>query len=57
MDNPIEYIPLGLYVIRGDNVAIISDTTTQQDDNNNNEENNDNDIRAYPIKPVIQMTD
>ena len=48
-DGPVEVVPLGLYVVRGDNVAIISDR-----DEDKESEVGLSDVRAGPIKPVAQ---
>ena len=46
LDSPMEKVELGLFVVRGDNVAVISDG---EDDEKEEEEV---DIRAEPIKEI-----
>lgn len=46
MDGPPEKVELGLSVVRGDNVAVVSEgegETVEGDD-----------VRAEPIKPIVQ---
>lgn len=31
-DNPVQIVPLGLYIIRGDNIAIVGDVDAEKDD-------------------------
>ena len=45
MESPVEKVELGLFVVRGDNVAVISDG---EDDEKDEEE----DVRAEPIKEI-----
>ena len=49
LDVPVELVPLGLYIIRGDNVAIISELDEVKD-----AEMDLASIRADPIKPLQQ---
>ena len=42
-DEEVEMVPLGLYVIRGDNVALVGEATDWKDD-----------LRAEPIQPIKQ---
>eukprot|EP00574_Skeletonema_japonicum_P009406 CAMPEP_0201727414 /NCGR_PEP_ID=MMETSP0593-20130828/12257_1 /ASSEMBLY_ACC=CAM_ASM_000672 /TAXON_ID=267983 /ORGANISM="Skeletonema japonicum, Strain CCMP2506" /LENGTH=103 /DNA_ID=CAMNT_0048219215 /DNA_START=238 /DNA_END=549 /DNA_ORIENTATION=+ len=53
MEAPVEKVELGLFVVRGDNVAVISevDTTADGDDDNDGK---DEDVRAEPIPPIVQ---
>jgi len=46
MESPVEKVELGLFVVRGDNVAVISDG---EDDEKDEEEE---DVRAEPIKEI-----
>ena len=51
LDSPMEKVELGLFVVRGDNVAVISDC----DGENGNEEGGgeeEEDIRAEPIREI-----
>uniref|UniRef100_A0A7S4IN79 U6 snRNA-associated Sm-like protein LSm8 n=1 Tax=Odontella aurita TaxID=265563 RepID=A0A7S4IN79_9STRA len=50
-DSPVEVVPLGLYVIRGDNVAIIADLDEEKEG-----EADLLDVRAEPLRPVVQQT-
>lgn len=50
-DTEVEVVPLGLYVIRGDNVAVIADTRDQDDDNKISWETQP----ANPIRPLMQQ--
>ena len=50
MEAPVEKVELGLFVVRGDNVAVISENTTTTDDDGNG----DDDVRAEPIPPIVQ---
>jgi len=43
----VEKVELGLFVVRGDNVAVISEVTTADD-------GKDEDVRAEPIPPIVQ---
>ena len=48
LDSPMEKVELGLFVVRGDNVAVISDSDGE---NNGNEEGGEEeDIRAEPMR-------
>ena len=47
MEAPVEKVELGLFVVRGDNVAVISEVTTADD-------GKDEDVRAEPIPPIVQ---
>ena len=47
MEAPVEKVELGLFVVRGDNVAVISEVTTAVD-------GKDEDVRAEPIPPIVQ---
>jgi len=50
LDSPMEKVELGLFVVRGDNVAVISDSDGE---NNGNEEGGEEeDIRAEPIREI-----
>lgn len=51
MDSPMEKVELGLFVVRGDNVAIIAECEEgdKGDDNGGMEEE---DVRAEPIKEI-----
>ena len=51
MDAPMEKVELGLFVVRGDNVALISEVTETTTTNNDGEEE---DVRAEPIPPIVQ---
>ncbi|AAW41037.1 hypothetical protein CNBA5220 [Cryptococcus deneoformans B-3501A] len=44
MDQGVEMIPLGLYVIKGDNVAVVAELDEEKDSTINY-----NDIRAEPL--------
>eukprot|EP00586_Coscinodiscus_wailesii_P014867 CAMPEP_0172502236 /NCGR_PEP_ID=MMETSP1066-20121228/158069_1 /TAXON_ID=671091 /ORGANISM="Coscinodiscus wailesii, Strain CCMP2513" /LENGTH=99 /DNA_ID=CAMNT_0013277423 /DNA_START=72 /DNA_END=371 /DNA_ORIENTATION=+ len=48
-DAPVELVPLGLYVIRGDNVAVVGNLDEERDGMRDLREE-----RAVPIKPVMQ---
>src|SRR6056300_1268047 len=52
MDAPMEKVELGLFVVRGDNVAVISEVTAKSTDGDKDEE--DEDVRAEPIPPIVQ---
>ena len=45
---PLEQVPLGLYIIRGDNIAMIAETDPIKDAATDWEN-----LRAEPLKPVI----
>ncbi|KAL7460016.1 hypothetical protein ACHAXS_001341 [Conticribra weissflogii] len=49
---PVERVPLGLFVVRGDNVAIISDCGGKDDDEDEGKQ--DEGVRAEPIKAIHQ---
>lgn len=44
----VEQVQLGLYIIRGDNIAVIGEVDEELDS-----EINLNDIRAEPLNPVV----
>ncbi|KAL3793957.1 hypothetical protein HJC23_009440 [Cyclotella cryptica] len=46
-DGPVERVELGLSVVRGDNVAVVSDTDGRV-------EGDESELRADPIKPIVQ---
>lgn len=52
MDAPMEKVELGLFVVRGDNVAVISEVTAAS--TNGDREEEDEDVRAEPIPPIVQ---
>ena len=54
MDAPMEKVELGLFVVRGDNVAVISEVTATSGTNNGDREEEDEDVRAEPIPPIVQ---
>lgn len=54
MDAPMEKVELGLFVVRGDNVAVISEVTVTSGTNNGDREEEDEDVRAEPIPPIVQ---
>lgn len=55
MDAPMEKVELGLFVVRGDNVAVISEVTATSGTNNGDrEEEDEDDVRAEPIPPIVQ---
>ena len=49
LDSPMEKVELGLFVVKGDNVAVISDCDGE---NGNEEEGEEEDIRAEPIREI-----
>ena len=49
LDSPMEKVELGLFVVRGDNVAVISDSDGE---NGNEEGGEEEDIRAEPIREI-----
>ena len=49
LDSPMEKVELGLFVVRGDNVAVISDCDGE---NGNEEGGEEEDIRAEPIREI-----
>ena len=53
MDAPMEKVELGLFVVRGDNVAVISEVTVTSGTNGDREDE-DEDVRAEPIPPIVQ---
>jgi U6 snRNA-associated Sm-like protein LSm8 len=52
MDAPMEKVELGLFVVRGDNVAVISEITDTS--TNGDREEEEEDVRAEPIPPIVQ---
>lgn len=57
MENPVERVELGLFVVRGDNVAVIGDDgrldgNKDDDDAEGGEEGDEDDVRAEPIKEI-----
>jgi U6 snRNA-associated Sm-like protein LSm8 len=50
MEAPVEKVELGLFVVRGDNVAVISEVTAAE----NEAGGKDEDVRAEPIPPIVQ---
>mmetsp|Transcript_32508 Transcript_32508/g.64452 ORF Transcript_32508/g.64452 Transcript_32508/m.64452 type:complete len:101 (-) Transcript_32508:251-553(-) len=52
LDAPVELVPLGLYVIRGDNVAVVGDC----DDGAGDDDGTLEDARADPIPPIVHAT-
>lgn len=50
MEAPVEKVELGLFVVRGDNVAVISEVVAAADGDGKDEE----DVRAEPIPPIVQ---
>ncbi len=48
VDTEVEVVPLGLYVIRGDNVAVIADTRKDEEDEWKKR-------TAKPINPIVQQ--
>eukprot|EP00579_Thalassiosira_antarctica_P032786 CAMPEP_0201999656 /NCGR_PEP_ID=MMETSP0905-20130828/6177_1 /ASSEMBLY_ACC=CAM_ASM_000554 /TAXON_ID=420261 /ORGANISM="Thalassiosira antarctica, Strain CCMP982" /LENGTH=99 /DNA_ID=CAMNT_0048555927 /DNA_START=184 /DNA_END=483 /DNA_ORIENTATION=- len=48
MESPMERVELGLFVVRGDNVAVISDCASGEDDDDGEED----DVRAEPIQQI-----
>mmetsp|Transcript_6035 Transcript_6035/g.8794 ORF Transcript_6035/g.8794 Transcript_6035/m.8794 type:complete len:102 (-) Transcript_6035:325-630(-) len=51
MEAPVEKVELGLFVVRGDNVAVISEVVATAD---GDEDGKDEDVRAEPIPPIVQ---
>ena len=49
LDSPMEKVELGLFVVRGDNDAVISDSDGE---NGNEEGGEEEDIRAEPIREI-----
>lgn len=47
----MEKVELGLFVVRGDNVAVISEVVATAD---GDEDGKDEDVRAEPIPPIVQ---
>mmetsp|Transcript_8268 Transcript_8268/g.14986 ORF Transcript_8268/g.14986 Transcript_8268/m.14986 type:complete len:99 (-) Transcript_8268:128-424(-) len=47
MESPMERVELGLFVVRGDNVAVISDCGGEDDD-----DGEEDDVRAEPIQQI-----
>jgi len=56
MEAPMEKVELGLFVVRGDNVAVIAEVMTANTDNENggNDDDEEEDVRAEPIPPIVQ---
>lgn len=52
-DGPVDVVPLGLYVIRGDNVAVIADTREEEGKGQEGKERW-REVRAEPVKSVVQ---
>ena len=50
MEAPVEKVELGLFVVRGDNVAVISEVTAADGKDDDEED----DVRAEPIPPIVQ---
>lgn len=50
MEAPVEKVELGLFVVRGDNVAVISEVTAADEEDGGKDE----DVRAEPIPPIVQ---
>ncbi len=52
----MEKVELGLFVVRGDNVAVIAEVMTANTDNENggNDDDEEEDVRAEPIPPIVQ---
>ncbi|KAL9188922.1 hypothetical protein ACHAXT_011412 [Thalassiosira profunda] len=48
LDSPVEEVELGLFVVRGDNVAVIAECEEKAD----GEEEGEEDIRAEPIHEI-----
>lgn len=53
MEAPVEKVPLGLFVVRGDNVAVISDCG-EDDDDDGAAGDADDAVRAEPINSIHQ---
>jgi U6 snRNA-associated Sm-like protein LSm8 len=45
-DAPVEKVELGLSVVRGDNVAVVGECEEESE--------GDGEVRAEPIKPIVQ---
>ncbi|KAL7435888.1 hypothetical protein ACHAXM_004889 [Skeletonema potamos] len=52
MEAPMEKVELGLFVVRGDNVAVIAEVMTATDNETGGK--NEEDVRAEPIPPIVQ---
>lgn len=52
MDAPMEKVELGLFVVRGDNVAVISEVITAAD--GEEKVKGEEHVRAEPIPPIVQ---
>ena len=50
VESPMEKVELGLFVVRGDNVAVIADCDEKEGGENGGEEE---DVRAEPIKEIV----
>ncbi len=50
----MEKVELGLFVVRGDNVAVISEVETTADGGDDENDGKDEDVRAEPIPPIVQ---
>lgn len=48
----MEKVELGLFVVRGDNVAVIAEVMTATDNETGGK--NEEDVRAEPIPPIVQ---
>ncbi|ACI65066.1 human U6 snRNA-associated protein LSm8-like protein [Thalassiosira pseudonana CCMP1335] len=55
-DSPVEKVELGLFVVRGDNVAVVGDGNSTVDVEGEEEGNSgeDDTVRAEPIQPIVQ---
>ena len=51
-DAPPERVELGLSVVRGDNVAVVAEV--DEEDQNGKKEEEEADVRADPIKAIVQ---
>eukprot|EP00580_Thalassiosira_gravida_P006146 CAMPEP_0201634164 /NCGR_PEP_ID=MMETSP0493-20130528/7208_1 /ASSEMBLY_ACC=CAM_ASM_000838 /TAXON_ID=420259 /ORGANISM="Thalassiosira gravida, Strain GMp14c1" /LENGTH=104 /DNA_ID=CAMNT_0048105983 /DNA_START=125 /DNA_END=439 /DNA_ORIENTATION=- len=53
LDNPMERVDLGLFVVRGDNVAVIADCNDDGDgDGVDGDMEGEEDVRAEPVKSI-----
>ena len=52
IDAPMEKVELGLFVVRGDNVAVIGDTGDDDDNKDDDDDGEEEDIRAEPIREI-----
>mmetsp|Transcript_3877 Transcript_3877/g.4833 ORF Transcript_3877/g.4833 Transcript_3877/m.4833 type:complete len:97 (-) Transcript_3877:820-1110(-) len=48
MDYPVRQVPIGLYIIRGDNIALIGELDKEAD-----EKIDYDSIKVLPMKPVV----